>query len=282
MGPFDHFTPESLPEALQLLASLNGTGRVIAGGTDLILQMRNGLIAPPAIINIKNLGELKGMSFESRSGLKLGALKTLRELNRSPLVRSHYPALSCTTGQMASEQIRGFATVGGNLCNGSPSADTAPPLIAMKASVSLVNPDGERWLSVEDLFLGPGETAVAPGELLTQIWIPPPEGKTIFLKHAPRVFMDISVVCVAVNLQAEGDICRAARVVLGAVAPTPLRARETETYLAAGPLTPDRIQQAAKIASAECNPIDDVKGSAWYRKRMVEVLVSRGLSALVK
>ncbi len=282
MHPFHHLTPATLPEALAILAQHNGEAKVIAGGSDLVLQMRNGLIAPQTIVNIKRLPELKGLHYDPQSGLRIAALTTLRELHRSPLVRQHYPALSHAAGRMASEQIRAFATVGGNLCNGSPSADTAPPLIAMQAAIRLVSQHGEREMPLESFFLGPGQTALRPGELLKEIRLPPPTGHTIFIKHIPRAFMDISIVCTAIRLLIEDGRCTDARIVLGAVAPTPMRPRQAENALLERGLTPAAIAQAADLAARESRPIDDEKSSAWYRKRMVKVVVQRGLESLLE
>ncbi len=280
MPPFHHHTPTTLTEAISLLAQANGSAQVIAGGTDLVLQMRNGLKAPQTVINIKRLPELKGIEYDEATGLRLGALTTLRQIHRSPLIQTHYSILSHAASQMASEQIRAFATVGGNLCNGSPSADQATPLLALDASVHLVGPQGMRALPLHEFFLGPGQTALRPGELLQWISVPPLADQAIFLKHIPRAFMDISVVCVALRLAMAEDLCQEARIVLGAVAPTPLRARQTEALLTGQALTPERIQAAAGAAAVESRPIDDAKGSAWYRRHMVGVLVCRGLSAL--
>lgn len=279
MQPFEHHSPESLSEALQILQDTQGTGTVIAGGSDLVLQMRNQMKSPGLLINIKRLPELKGISYDKQDGLRIGALTTLQELVCSDLVARHAPALVSAARQMASAQVRGFATLGGNLCNASPSADTAPPLIAEEASVSLVSPVGERRLPLEDFFLGPGETVLQPGELMQSIQLSPKKSKALFIKHAPRVYMDISVVCIALRLVLHKQRCAEARIVLGAVAPTPFRAAQAEAELVGHPLSPDRIQVAARLAAQACQPIDDVKGAAWYRKRMVAVLVERGLTA---
>lgn len=282
MRSFNHSTPTTLSEAVSLLAEYNGKAAVIAGGTDLLLKMKAGLRKPAVVVNIKRLSDLKCLTFDAANGLKLGALTTLRELARSPIVFEHYPVLARTAHIMASEQIRSLATVGGNLCNAAPSADLAPPLIALDASVSLIGPAGERRLSLENFFTGPGKSVLQPGELLKEITLPPPVGKTVYLKHSPRAYMDIAVVGVAVRIQMEGDrfACREARVVLGAVAPVPLRARQSEEILAGQALTEERILQAAKTAAQECSPIDDVRGAAWYRRRMVEVLVKRGIQSI--
>ena len=282
MQPFDHFTPTSLPEVFELLANRNGEIKVIAGGTDLLIQMRNGLFAPKTIVNIKRVPDLKGITFDKEKGLKLGALTTLREIRLSPIIQEHYPALASAAQVMASEQIRAFATVGGNLCNGSPSADQAQPLIALDARVHIVGQMGERNLLVEEFFLGNGRTALKSGELLKEIQVPFAKGETIFIKHAPRIYMDISVVCIALRLVLDVNRCQDARIVLGAVAPTPMRARGAEAKLVGQPLTPERIDQIAAIAASECKPITDPKGSSWYRRRMVEVMVRRGLLSFIK
>lgn len=242
-----------------------------------MIKMKKGLVAPQIIVNIKRLSELKGLAYDEQSGLRLGALTTLGELTRSPLIRRHYPCLAETAALMASRQIRNFATIGGNLCNASPSADSAPPLIALGATVHLVGPQGERDLPLEDFFLGPGQTVLAPGELLQWIDVPPPDGHTTYIKHTPRAFMDISVVGVCVHLKMAGERCQSARIVLGAVAPTPMRARQAEAGLIDQRLTLEHIEQAAKLAAAESKPISDVGGSAWYRQRMVEVATRRNL-----
>ncbi|MCP5012676.1 MAG: xanthine dehydrogenase family protein subunit M [Aestuariibacter sp.] len=277
MQPFDHYTPQTVPEALDLLARLNGQGVVNAGGTDLMLKMKAGFLKPAAIINIKQLNALQGITFNLETGLKMGALTTLRNLTRSLLIQQHYPCLATAAGVMASEQIRSFATVGGNLCNGSPSADLAPPLIALEGTAVIATQSGTRYVPMEKFFLAPGKTALHPGELLQAIHIPPPSGQTVYLKHAPRAFMDIAVVGVAVRLQMADGICQQAGIVLGAVAPTPLRVQAAEEILVGQAVLAPQIQQAADIAEKACSPIDDVRGSAWYRRQMVNLLVRRGV-----
>ncbi len=282
MREFDHYTPQTLPEVLDLIGRLEGRARVIAGGTDLVPLMRAGGLRPEAVINIKRVPDLTGIAFDEQSGLRLGALVTLRELTRSGVVRECYPCLVETASLMASEQIRSFATVGGNLCHASPAADLPPPLIALGARVCVVGPEGERWLPLEDFFLGPGDNALRPGELLKEVHVPPPAGAVIYLKHAPRVLMDLAVVGVAVRLCLAGERCEGVRIALGAVAPVPLRARRAEAELNGQAFNEERIARAAAVAAEECQPIDDVRGAAWYRRRMVELLVRRGLTALVE
>jgi CO/xanthine dehydrogenase FAD-binding subunit len=282
MKAFDHYTPKSLPEAIELLSRLDGSGRVIAGGTDLMLQMRSGVRTPGSVVNIKGLPELAGIEYDENGDLWIGALVTLRELTRSPIIAERFPALAKTAGMMASEQVRSFATAGGNLCNGSPSADLAPPLMVMGAKVIAVGPAGERHIPLERFFLGPGRTALADDELMSGIQVPLPESPAVYLKQAPRLFMDIAVVGVAASIRVEDTLCRAARIALGAVAPVPLRATEAEAMLVDSPLTTEVIAKAAQAAADACSPIDDVRGSARYRRKMVKVLTRRAIQLFIQ
>jgi carbon-monoxide dehydrogenase medium subunit len=268
-----------LAEAIETLARYDGQARVLAGGTNLVLNMKEGNESPRAVVNIKRIPELRGLEFNSH--LTLGALTTVEEIRCSPLIRERFPTLAHAASTMASVQIRNLATVGGNLCNAAPSADLAPILIAFDAVVRIAGPGGERRVRLEEFFTGPGATALTAKELLVAVEVPPWDGPAWYLKHAPRAWMDIAVVGVTCALRLEGGVCADARVVLGAVAPTPLRVRRAESELAGGPLIPERIDRAAKIAAEESKPIDDVRGSAWYRRRMVEVLTRRGLMKLI-
>ena len=282
MNSFDHHTPASLSEALALLAGNNGSAAVIAGGTDLLLRMKGGFVKPKTVVNIKRIPELRGLSFDATEGLRIGALTTLREIGRSPLILEHYPVLAQTVKIMASEQIRSLATVGGNLCNAAPSADLAPPLIALDGLACIVGSSGERRVPLTDFFVGPGKSVIQPGELLKEILLPPLQGKIIYLKHSPRAYMDIAVVGVAVRIDRKENLCQDARIVLGAVAPTPLRVPRGEDALKGQALTGERVNQAAQISAQECSPISDVRGAAWYRRRMAEVLVKRGINTIIQ
>lgn len=282
MKPFDYFAPRSLSEAVEILARYDGDARPVAGGTDLLLKMKAGRLAPKAIVNIKRLPELRGLAFNSQ--LSLGALITLEEIRRSPIIRKHYPALSDTANTMASVQIRNLATVGGNMCNAAPSADLAPILIALNAIARIAGPAsrGERRVLLEDFFTGPGKSVLAPDELLVSLEVPLPVGPSVYLKQSPREHMDIAVVGVGLALRTKNGQCESVRIVLGAVAPAPLRVRKAEDELTGGPLTADRIDRAARLAAQEAKPIDDVRGSVWYRRRMVEVMTRRGLETLAR
>lgn len=281
MRAFDYFAPETIPEALDLLSQIGEGATVLAGGTDLLLRMKAGELRTPGVVSLRRIAELQKLDYSSETGMRLGASVTLRELTRSPLIHDHYPCLAQAAGLMASEQIRSRATVGGNLCNAAPSADLAPPLLALSARAAIITPDGERQVALEDFFLGPGETCLKPGELLKALHVPPPRGQTTYLKLAPRAYMDIAVVGVAVHLERLDGGVQDVRIALGAVAPTPMRSRRAEAKLAESNLETQFIETASSLAADECSPIDDVRASAWYRRRMVRVLVRRATLSLI-
>jgi carbon-monoxide dehydrogenase medium subunit len=280
MRAFDLYSPTSLPEALSLITELNGEAVPLAGGTNLLLQMRSGEVTPRAVVSLRRLEELDGMSFDPRQGLRLGARLTLRQLTRSPIVRQHYPCLAQAAAVMASEQIRSLATVGGNLCNAAPSADLAPPLLVLDAQVRLVGPTGDRRMPLEAFFLGPGRTARAESELLVDVLLPPPDGTAVYLKHSLRAYMDNAVAGVAVRRIPSNGHAGRVHIALGAVAPVPMIARRAQEALQDGDGSPAAMARAAAAAAEECSPIDDVRASASYRRRLVEILVRRGLEAV--
>jgi len=284
MKPFQYFAPTTLAEACSILAAHNGSAHAVAGGTDLLLKMKAGRLAPKVIVNLKRLPDLRGITQlpipNPQSPISIGALTTLEQLRASPLIRQHYPALAHAAAAMASVQIRNLATLGGNLCNAAPSADLAPILIALNATTRIVGPGGERRVPLDEFFTGPGATVLTPGELLVAVELPPPAGSAVYLKHSPRECMDIAIVGVGLAVRLHNDQCESARLALGAVAPVPLRACRAEAELLGNPLTPENIDRAARLAAEDSTPIDDVRGSAWYRRKMVKVLVQRGLDAI--
>lgn len=278
MKAFEHYAPDSIEELLEMLKSKPNV-KLIAGGTDLLLQMKQGTAQPETVISLKNVEELRGFSV-SKNGYRLGAGMTLRGITRSNELTQNFPGLVYAAGVVASEQIRTLATLGGNICNASPSADMVPPLIALDAVVQLVSNQGQRDLSLSEFFKGPGESILKSGEIMHSIFLPHPSGNMIYSKHAPRKFMDLAVVGVAVRLAKKNGKINEARVALGAVGPVPFRAEKTEALLAGQALTTELMLEAGEMAAGECVPIDDIRGSAWYRKRMVKVHVRRNLEAL--
>ena len=281
MKAFEYHAPESLQAAIELMIQHGEGAYPLAGGTDLITKTRFGGLSPRVVINLKRIPGLAEIAPAEDGGLRIGALVTLNQIARSPLVRQRCPILAATTAKMASPLIRNLATIGGNLCNAAPSADTAQPLIALGAEAVIVGAGGERRVALEEFFAGPGETVLGRGELLTEVVVPPPDPRArgTYLKHTYRQAMDIAIVGVAavVRFEPEDSVCEDARIVLGAVAPTPLRARQAEAAVKGAPLSEVRIAEAARRAAQEARPIDDTYSSAWYRRWMVAVLTRRVL-----
>jgi carbon-monoxide dehydrogenase medium subunit len=245
-----------------------------------MLDIRTAKTVPTVVMSIKKLSEMHGIHYDADLGLRLGSLTTLYDLLHSDLARHYYPSLSHTAGRMGSVQIRNLATVGGNLCNASPASDLAPPLIALDATAKIIGPDGERIVVLESFFKGPGITSLEDNELLIEICIPPPSGITDYRKHSFGETKDIALVSVASRVILDAKQCTFARIVLGAVAPTPLRVRAAEDLLIGQEFDLDHIAAAAASAAEACAPIDDLRSSAWYRREMVKVLTHRSLRAL--
>ncbi len=274
---FEYHEPRTIREALELLARWGEAARILAGGTDLLVQMKMRRVEPKCVINIKRIPELDYVR-EGPTGVRIGAATRLRRLERSGTIRRLFPALYRAIRWMASVQVRNMATIGGNLCNASPAADTAPPLMVYGARVKLASVSGERTLPIEDFFTGPGRTAMRPGEMLTEIWIPrQPEGTgSAFIKVA-RTAMDLAKVNVAVALTLRGWSASDVRIALGSVAPTPMRAREAEAALEGRPPTEDLLRRVGEIASEEIRPITDVRSTAEYRREVTKVIVADAL-----
>lgn len=278
MREFEYHEPATIDEAIVLLGQ-HPDSALLAGGTDLLVQMKEHLRQPAHVINLKKIRGLDGLSFDEVRGLRIGALATARELETSAIVTRHYAGLGQALTHFASIQVRNRATVAGNVCRASPSADALPPLIADGAVFHLRGPESQRTVAAEDFCTGPGRTVLAPGEVLVQIVVPPPAPHTgkAYLKLGRRVEMELATVGVAVALTRAGDTCTAVRIALAAVAPTPLRARDAEDLLASRTLDAERLTAAARAAAEAARPIADVRGSADYRRQMVAVLTRRAL-----
>jgi len=277
---FQYHEPSSLAEAVDLGARFGADGRFLAGGTDLIIQMRRGKVAPRQVLSLHRVPGLDAI--EVNGSVRLGALVTHRAIERCASFQGRLRGLVEGAEVVGGHQIRNVGTVGGNIVNASPAADVVPVLLALDAAVTCVGADGERTLTLEEFLLEPGRTARRPGELLTAVRFAVPQGRaaTAFLKAGRRRAMEISVVCVAarLTLDASGERCVDARIALGAVAPTTWRAREAERVLEGRPLTPEAMREAGREAAAGCRPIGDVRASARYRRLLVETLVPRALA----
>ncbi|MFQ5826598.1 MAG: FAD binding domain-containing protein [Dehalococcoidia bacterium] len=279
---FDYFEPSTLDEATAFLLREGEKARVLAGGTDLLPLLKQRAIRPRYLVNIKRISHLDSISHVDGGGLRIGALTTIRTLETSAPLRDGWGMVAQAAGHLGSVQVRNIATVGGNLCHGVPSAETAPALIALSAEAALSGPQGRRSLPLEDFFTGPGTTVLGAGELLAELLLPPPPSPSggVYLKLSPRGAMDIAVVGVAAWIALDGrdGSCRDCRLVLGAVAPTPFRVKRAEDVLRGEKVTERLIDAAARTAMEESRPISDVRASAEYRREMVGVLTRRALS----
>jgi len=279
---FEYHAPASLNEAISLLEQHGENARPLAGGTDLIVQMKESATKfplPSHLVSLLRVPELRGIEFSDNQGLRIGAGATMTDVAESPVIRDRYTAIAEGAALVGSIQTMNMATVGGNLCNAAPSAEVAPPLLAFEAEAVIVGPSGRRSLPLEEFFLGPGKTVLASEELLGEVRVPlpPPGTGSAYMRHTPRKQMDIAVVGVGVVLTLAGDRIARARVALGAVAPTPVRARQAEAALEGRPVSDELFARAAEAAARECSPISDVRGSAEFRRHIVRVTTERML-----
>ncbi len=276
MTRYQYCRPESLEEALELVSTIEGA-RIIAGGTDLLVQVRKQRTPKPlTLISLRGVKELERI--ESGAVLRIGAMAPLAAIESHSEVIANFPSLVRSIGVLGSRQIRNVATMGGNLCNASPAADTATPLLVHLARVELRGVEGTRELPLDEFILGPGMTALRSGEVLSRILLdlPGPDLRTAFLRKG-RVKMDLAIASVAVAVEIEARRCRVARVAAGAVAPIPKRLPGVEQLLVGSELDDETLARVRKEAGAEVAPIDDLRSSADYRRRLVGVFVERAL-----
>jgi len=270
---FEYLEPKTIKEAISLLSKYDGKAKLIAGGTDLLTQVRNKAIKPDYVIDTTRIPGLDYIKYDDKQGLSIGALTKIRSLEKSTELQRNYPVISQAAGLLGSVAIRNMATIGGNLCNAAPSAEMSPALIGMSAKAKITGPDGTRVVTLEDFFTGPGSTVLKKGELLVEIQVPvpPPNTRGIYLKHAIRG-VDLAIVGVAVIVTMEPDgVCKDAKIVLSAVAPTPMRARDAEAMLRGKKIDEALIEKTAQKAADESRPISDVRASAEYRREMIKV-----------
>jgi carbon-monoxide dehydrogenase medium subunit len=279
LQPFDYLRPKDHADASALLAG-GGAVRALLGGTDLIVRMRGGYALPERVVDLKGLPGMRQINALRNDGLRIGAGCTMNQVAQHPDVLASYGLLAQACNAVASYQLRNRATIGGNCCNASPAADTAPALYCLDASAEIYGPQGTRCLPIAEFFLAPGRTALAPGEFLVSLLLPPPPpgAAGAFHKLGRTRVGDISLVSVAAYSWAGG---KRWRVTLGAVGPTPLRACRAEAALA-DDQTPAGLAAAAALAAAEAQPIDDIRASAVYRRAMVEALTRRGAAAVLR
>ncbi len=283
MKPFDYIRPGNMQDAVAALQA-NDEPYLLAGGTDLLIGMKTNAVKPKCLIDLKGIPDIDYIQYDN--GFKLGALTTTRDVEVSPLIREKIPALSEAAETLGSIQIRNRATIGGNLCHGSPAADMAAILLAMNCEVKIATDNGAKTIGLDQFFTGPNRPVMNRNEVLSQITIPKEieQFKGIYLKHGPRKAMDIGIVNIAILLDADvgSGFCNQIMIALGAVAPTPIRAKKAEALLNANRLTPELIQEAAEAASDEATPISDFRASAGYRRALVKNLIVKGIQQILE
>ncbi len=282
MNAFEYFLPKSAKEAARLLHKYPDA-KVLAGGSDLLVRMKGRVQEPSVMVDIKGIPKADDLAFTAKSGLTIGPAVSMRQIERSPVVLTRYPALAQGAAFIGSVQIRNRATVVGNICNASPSADSSPGVIVHGGKVRIVGPGGRRTMTVEQFIKGPGRTDLRRGEFVAGVQLPTPASRTgsAYVRHTPRMAMDIAVVGVGalITLAPKRDLCQEVRIVLGAVAAVPMRAAKAEAMLRGQQLTDALIEQVAESAAAEARPITDVRASADFRRELVRVLTQRMIRA---
>lgn len=305
MGSFEYYRPASIGEAMALMEDSGGKGVYIAGGTDVMVLIRQKKISPGCLISLRNIGDLAYL--DTASGLAVGSAVTHNEIAKNEYIQKRYTALTDATNKVGSLQIRNVATMGGNICNAAPSADTACPLLVLDASAIVAGKDGERTIPIDEFFLGPNKVALNPGEILKGFSMHAFSDKTgsAYIKHTRRQAMDLPMLGVAarVTIRIDGDeigcknalctidsisnilkrfedeklVCEDVRIAMGVVAPRPMRAKKAEEALKGKVISEDLLKEIGEIAASECQPRDSIRGEAWYRRDMVKVLTKRAV-----
>ena len=280
MRRFEMILPGSVKECVQALAQHGAAAKLVAGGTDLLPQLKNYLLKPGVVVDLSGVAPLHALTLEG-GRLRVGASVTARELERDKRLQAPaWRGLAESGALVGSVQVRHLATVGGNICNAAPSADMIPPLLALDAEAVIAGPRGERRVPLRDFITGVRKTVLGADELLVELVMadPGPRSGGAYLRHTPRRELDIAVVGVGSQVTLADGVCRTARIALAAVAPTPVHARAAERALEGRALTPQRIEEAAKLAVEAARPISDQRGSAEFRRHLVRVLTRRTLT----
>jgi carbon-monoxide dehydrogenase medium subunit len=277
MAEIRYLAPATLDEAIAAFAAAGNAARILAGGTDLLVQMRSGAVHPGVIVDIKKIAEMTRIEETADGGFRVGAAVSGMELAEHKRFGKVWPGVLEAVNLIGSKQVQGRASAGGNLCNGSPAGDSVPAMIAAGAIVTVQGPDGRREIPVEQVPASPGRTTLKPGEILISFKLParPPGSSDAYLRMIPRTEMDIAVVGVGVSLTLKDGVCTAARVGLGAVAPTVLLVAPAAAALIGSRLDDAALQKAAAACSAACRPIDDKRGTIVYRTKVAGVLLKR-------
>lgn len=286
MPRIEYHRPTELEQALELLSEHKEDCKIIAGGTDLIPAARQGRMLLPRHIHIIDISSIKELDYIIKDGalIRIGATVRLSEIGMSAVVKEHLPVLADAASQMGSLQVRNLGTIGGNLCNASPAADTASPLLVLDAMVNVRGIDRQRLVPLKGFFTGPGKTTLAPGEILAEVQIPltKPAGSSCFIKLGRRNAFTLSIVSVATLVKVKDGIFDDIRIALGSVAPTPFRASKAEEHLIGEKVNEQVIDDGANVVASEVKPISDVRAGAEYRRDMSFVLTKRAISLSVQ
>ncbi len=282
---FQYFSPGTLDEAFALLQEFGEEARILAGGTDLLVKMKQRTMEqmPKYIVNIKKIPGLQYLQTDGNGGMRLGALANIQEIKSFFPIRQRFPGLVQAAGILSTPQIRNIATIGGNLCNASPAAETAPVLNSLSARVKILSKDGERIVPLEEFFLGPGKTVLRSDEILTEIQVPdpPPNSTSVYLKHGKRL-SDIAIVGVAVTITMNGNTCSDAKIALASAGPTPMRVPRAEALMIGQEIHEKLIQEVGKTVSEESRPIDDVRAYADYRREKAGLLAKEAIEQALR
>jgi carbon-monoxide dehydrogenase medium subunit len=273
MKHFSYHKPETVEQAIKLLRRYGGKEAVLAGGTDLLVEMKRDLRTPLHVVDIKGIEKLGEITTNADGSLLIGATVTLQSLSTSPFLKMGWNLLAQAASKVGSVQVRNRATLGGNICHASPSGDTLPALLCLEAWFKIIGPQGEREIPAEDFFLGPGQVALGSTEFLTGIVLPGISSglRGVYKKFSLRRMMDLALVGVAVlgELDPTGNTFRDIRIGLGAVAPTPMRTKKAERAFIGNKMTAKRLEEISRLAAEDASPISDIRGADWYRKEMI-------------
>ncbi len=279
MKNFEYFEPTTLAEASRLFTQEHA--QLLAGGTDLVIGMKAYTETPRSVISLQKIAGLDGITTHADNAIAIGAMTKVREVELSEDIQKHHTALAEGASEIGSIQIRNLATLGGNIAHASPAADTVAGLLVADAQVDIASADGERTVPIDELFTGPGQTVLKPGEIITQFHLPSPASGSHYIKHKIREVMDLAFIGVASAINLQNGVIKEARIGLAAVAPTPIRATEAENLLKGKIPTPELLQQAGEVAAAATSPISDLRCSAEHRREMVDVLTRRTLQIAI-
>ena len=280
----EYLAPKTLNEALLLLNCYGNKAKIIAGGTDLIpLLKRRALPSPEYLIDLNSIQGLRFIEYDEKNGLKMGALTSLHELEKSQIVKEKFPSLHEACRLIGHLTVRNIATVGGNICRASPASDLIPPLLTFDSKLKIVSSEGERNIDLENFFKGPGQTILKPNEIVIEVNSPPIESgvKMVFIKKS-RTFSDLAKINMALLAAVKNNVLEYVRIALGSVAPVPLRARKTEEFLKGKILNGNIVEEAVDLIASEVHPITDLRSTAEYRRHMCKMILKRVLFELME